>query len=84
MKKATVFLLLVSINLISLKLASAQSKNEILIRNATVMTAAKGTLENTDILIQNGKIARIGKNLKAASNAQTIDASRQIRDARHR
>jgi imidazolonepropionase-like amidohydrolase len=75
MKKATVFLLLVSINLISLKLASAQSKNEILIRNATVMTAAKGTLENTDILIQNGKIARIGKNLKAASNAQTIDAS---------
>ncbi len=75
MKKATVFLLLISINLISLKLASAQSKNEILIRNATVMTAAKGTLENTDILIQNGKIARIGKNLKAASNAQTIDAT---------
>ena len=75
MKKATVFLLLVSINLISLKLASAQSKNEILIHNATVMTAAKGTLENTDILVQNGKIARIGKNLKASSNAQTIDAS---------
>jgi imidazolonepropionase-like amidohydrolase len=61
--------------LISLKLASAQSKNEILIHNATVMTAAKGTLENTDILVQNGKIARIGKNLKASSNAQTIDAS---------
>jgi dihydroorotase-like cyclic amidohydrolase len=39
--------------------------NEILIRNATVLTAARGTLENTDILIQNGKIARIGKNLKA-------------------
>jgi imidazolonepropionase-like amidohydrolase len=75
MKKATVVLLLISINLIGLKLASAQSKNEILIRNATVMTAAKGTLENTDILIQNGKISRIGKNLKASSNAQTIDAS---------
>ncbi len=75
MKKATVFLLLISINLISLTFASARSKNEILIRNATVMTAAKGSLENTDILIQNGKIARIGKNLKAASNAQTIDAT---------
>lgn len=61
MKKATVFLLLISINLISLTFASARSKNEILIRNATVMTAAKGSLENTDILIQNGKIARIGK-----------------------
>jgi len=75
MKKATVFLLLISINLISLTLASAQSKNEVLIRNATVLTAAKGTLENTDILIKDGKITRIGKNLKAASNAQTIDGS---------
>ena len=75
MKKITVTLLLISINLISLTIASAQSKNEILIRNATVMTAAKGTLENTDILIKDGKISRIGKNLKAASNAQTIDAT---------
>lgn len=53
----------------------AQSKTEILIRNATVLTAAKGNLENTDILIQNGKIAKIGKNLKAAANAQIIDAT---------
>jgi len=75
MKKVTVFLLLVSINLISLKLVSAQSKNEVLISNATVMTAAKGTLVNTDILIKDGKITRIGKNLKASSNAQTIDGT---------
>jgi len=75
MKKVTVFLLLISINLISLKLVSAQSKAEVLIRNATVLTAAKGTLENADILIQNGKIARIGKNLRASSNARTIDAT---------
>jgi len=75
MKKVTAFLLLISINLISLTLASAQSKTEVLIRNATVMTAAKGTLENTDVLIKDGKITRIGKNLKASSNAQTIDAT---------
>ena len=75
MKKVTVFLLLISINLISLKLVSAQSKAEVLIRNATVLTAAKGTLENVDILIKDGKIARIGKNLKASSNARTIDGS---------
>jgi imidazolonepropionase-like amidohydrolase len=55
--------------------AFAQAKTEVLIRNATVMTAVRGTLENTDILIQNGKIAKIGKNLKAASNAQIIDAT---------
>jgi imidazolonepropionase-like amidohydrolase len=54
--------------------AQAQ-RNEILIRNATVLTAARGTLQNTDILIQNGKIARIGNDLKASANAQIIDAT---------
>ena len=53
----------------------AQSKTDVLIKNATVLTAAKGTLENTDILIQNGKIAKIGKNLAASSGARVIDAS---------
>ena len=53
----------------------AQAKNEVLIKNATVMTAIKGTLENTDILIRDGKIARIGKNLNASAGAQTIDAT---------
>jgi len=53
----------------------AQAKNEVLIKNATVLTAAKGTLENTDILIRDGKIARIGKNLSAGAGAQTFDAT---------
>ena len=75
MRKAIVFLIIVSISLMSPTLLLAQSKTEVLIRNATVLTAAKGTLENTDILIQNGKIAKLGKNLKAAANAQIIDAS---------
>lgn len=52
----------------------AQNGTDVLIRNATVLTAAKGTLENTDILITNGKIARIGKNLRAP-NAKVIDAT---------
>ncbi len=39
------------------------------------MTAANGTLENTDILIRGGKIFRIGKNLSAGANAKTIDAT---------
>ena len=55
--------------------AFGQVKADILIRNATVLTAARGRLENTDILIQNGKIARIGKNLSAGKNAQIIDAT---------
>ena len=75
MKKTLVFLFIISIGLISPNLLLAQAKTEVLIRNATVLTAVRGTLENTDILIQNGKIAKIGKNLKAASNAKIIDAT---------
>lgn len=75
MRKIFVFLLIISIVSISPTLVLGQSKTEVLIKNATVLTAIKGTLENTDILIQNGKITKIGKNLKAATNAQTFDAS---------
>ena len=76
MKKITAFILLNLLFLTSLNFAGfAQSKTEVLIRNATVMTAAGGTLVGTDILIQNGKIARIGKNLKASGSAQIIDAT---------
>ena len=54
---------------------AAQSKNSVLIKNATVMTAIRGTLQNTDILIENGKITKIGKSLTAPAGARTIDAT---------
>ena len=47
----------------------------LLFKNATVWTGEKeGILTETDVLITNGKISKIGKNL-SASNAKTIDAS---------
>lgn len=47
----------------------------ILIRNATVWTNEKeGILANTDVLVQNGKISSIGKNLSNAS-AKIIDGT---------
>jgi imidazolonepropionase-like amidohydrolase len=49
-----------------------------LIKNATVLTVTKGKLENTDLLLQNGKIAAIGKNLTAPAGAQVIDASGKV------
>jgi imidazolonepropionase-like amidohydrolase len=55
--------------------ALAQSKGEVLIKNGTIMTAIKGTLENTDILIRDGKIAKIGKGLTAGAGAKVIDAT---------
>ncbi|MCA1624821.1 MAG: amidohydrolase family protein [Acidobacteria bacterium] len=78
MKKITVLLFISLFLLTTSNIAvftQTRKANDVLIRNATVLTAARGTLESTDILIQNGKIARIGKNLKASANAQTIDAT---------
>jgi imidazolonepropionase-like amidohydrolase len=46
-----------------------------LIKNATVLTVTKGKLENADVLLQNGKIAAVGKNLSAPAGAQVIDAT---------
>jgi imidazolonepropionase-like amidohydrolase len=47
----------------------------ILIKNGTVWTNEKeGRLENTDVLIKNGKIAQIGKNLSDPA-AKVIDAT---------
>src|SRR5688500_13022377 len=54
---------------------SAQSRGEVLIKNGTVMTASNGTLNGTDVLIRNGKIARIGKNLAAGAGTKVIDAT---------
>jgi imidazolonepropionase-like amidohydrolase len=46
-----------------------------LIRNATVLTVTKGTLQNADLLLRDGKIAQIGQGLTAPAGARVIDAS---------
>jgi imidazolonepropionase-like amidohydrolase len=49
------------------------SQETILIKNTTVWTSEKeGVLTNTDVLLKDGKIAKIGKNLKAR-RARVID-----------
>lgn len=47
----------------------------ILIRNATVMTVTKGTIQNGSVLIENGKVAAIGKEVAAPADATVVDAS---------
>lgn len=49
-----------------------------LIKLARVLTATHGTLEDTDILVQNGKIVKIGKGLVAPSGTVTIDAKGKV------
>ena len=75
MKNAKVISLLAVLISAMAAITIGQARNEVLIKNATVLTAARGTLENTDVLIRDGKIARIGKNLTAGSNARVIDAT---------
>jgi imidazolonepropionase-like amidohydrolase len=54
---------------------SIPQASDLLIKNATVWTSEKdGNLERTDILIQNGKIARLGTNL-SAPNTKVIDGT---------
>jgi imidazolonepropionase-like amidohydrolase len=56
-------------------LEEAAKQETILIKNATVWTSdAAGKMENTDVLVKNGKIAQIGKNL-ADPAARVIDGT---------
>jgi len=66
---------LLSFLMLAFMIANGQTpKGSVLIKNATVLTITNGTLEDTDVLVENGIIRRIGKNLSAA-NVQTIDAN---------
>lgn len=55
---------------------SEMPKEEIILfQNATVWTNEKeGIIKNTDVLVKNGKISKIGQNLRAG-NARVIDAT---------
>nr|WP_293837810.1 amidohydrolase family protein [uncultured Arsenicibacter sp.] len=47
-----------------------------LIKNATVWTnETDGIMQNADVLVQNGKIAQVGKNLTAPAGAKVIDGT---------
>ena len=45
-----------------------------LLQNATVVTVTKGTLTNTSVLVENGKIAQVGANI-STDGAEVIDCS---------
>ncbi|MDH5385282.1 MAG: hypothetical protein OEY18_11290, partial [Candidatus Aminicenantes bacterium] len=47
----------------------------ILIKNATIVPVKGAPTQNGDLLIENGKIAKIGTNIQAPAGAEVIDAS---------
>jgi imidazolonepropionase-like amidohydrolase len=55
--------------------SQAPKQETILVKNATVWTSEKeGILQNTDVLLKNGKIAAVGKNL-SENGARVIDGT---------
>jgi imidazolonepropionase-like amidohydrolase len=55
--------------------ALAAQAQTVLIRNATVLTITKGTIENGSVLVQDGKITAVGKNLSAPAGATVVDGT---------
>ena len=68
---ALIFLLTASITLSW----SQTAKGSLLIKNGTVLTVTKGTLLNSDVLIVDGIIKKIGKNISAPKGVEVIDAT---------
>lgn len=64
--------------ILQLSLGNLWAQNEtgdVLIKNGTVITITDGTLENTDVLIRDGKIAKIGQDLRSPSGIEVVDAA---------
>jgi imidazolonepropionase-like amidohydrolase len=49
--------------------------NVMLIKNATILTVTKGTIQHGSILVRNGKIAEVGGNIATPSGANVIDGT---------
>ncbi|MUP46902.1 amidohydrolase [Gramella sp. BOM4] len=75
MKKQLIFIMILQFVVASIW--AQTKKGEVLIKNATVITITDGTKENTDVYIKDGKIAKIGTDLSASSNAPVVDATGQ-------
>jgi imidazolonepropionase-like amidohydrolase len=58
------------------RLSAPAQPAAVVVRNATVWTSGpQGVLENTDVVIRNGKITAIGKNLGAPAGAVVVDGT---------
>ncbi|HET6528522.1 MAG TPA: amidohydrolase family protein [Balneolaceae bacterium] len=64
-----VFALCLSLN------SYAQEMGSVLIKNGTVITITNGNKADTDVLIEDGIITKIGRNLSAPNGVPVVDAS---------
>ncbi|HEV2349484.1 MAG TPA: amidohydrolase [Terriglobia bacterium] len=52
----------------------AQENRPVVIKGATILTMTHGTIEDGTVVIENGKIAAVGKDVPSPSDAEVIDA----------
>jgi imidazolonepropionase-like amidohydrolase len=74
MKKKSIFLGLVFILLFSTAFPQNENKN-IAIKGGKILTISGEDIEDGIILIKNGKISEVGKNIRIPENAEVIDAA---------
>lgn len=55
------------------RLGYPDTQRNVLLQNATVVTVSDGTLAETDVLIRDGRIAEIGKNIAVPDGVTAID-----------
>jgi imidazolonepropionase-like amidohydrolase len=68
------FLYIISYVLIG-SVSAQTERGNLLIKNGTVLTITRGVLEQTDILIKDGKIVQTGKSIAVPSGYTVIDAT---------
>ena len=52
--------------------------NEVVIKNAIVMTVTHGNLKNASVYVKDGKIAAVGETVNAPASATVIDAGTDV------
>ena len=55
-------------------LAQQSAHNDVVIKNAIVMTVTHGTIANGSVYVKDGKIAAVGKDVNAPASATVVDA----------
>ncbi len=73
---ASIFIFLGSL-ISSDQIPGSNQDHPILVRGGTIHTVSHGTLENTDILFENGKIVSIDRDISLPPETQIIDATSQ-------
>ncbi len=73
--KKQAFLALTLALVVTLTAAAQPKVGDVLLKNGTVLTVTNGTLENTDVLVRDGKIARIGQGLRAPDGVAVVDVT---------